>query len=1030
MKNLSLCTVFFFFLTHILAQNAEEVSIDSMLVDIDKTHFTSGVLYDRVYSWSQLATFNDSINISNKKYFEQALYELFMASKEEKFISHKTLRTYYTPDSLQHVVDIGVINAIFHTVNYVPENEDEGALQIGSNDTFEKIDNGKPEFKLNHVFMVSPLKLNVVGEEFVFHFDVDFLLEDAEGIEIVSLVANFDTPIDYTLISNGSIVNENILINYAEGGGKILTVTATFSDGNSLTTQGALNVSLVSNQPPQDLIQDYTIDSNYPFQGYDEAVTINGKLDYRIFYHTSNGNNQANLIRPLIIIDGFDPGDKRQIQDSDPHPDLSNDEHDSIEEMMTYKDSSGNNHMLIDELRALGYDVVIVNHPTYWRNGTQVDGGADFIERNALTHVTLYEYLNTILTQNNSTHELIIVGPSMGGQISRYALAYMEANNIDHNTKLWVSIDSPHLGANIPVGAQTLLNVLKDFTGSVEAQDFVENQLGSPAAKQQLIEQHKTEYIIYPWLQSTSVGQDYLNGRTVSQGFSENRGHPFFVQYYNNLFNNGSPNSKGYPQNLRKIALVNGSLTNTKAYQNPFENNGTEYSGSSFSDTYASNGAQTFKIKGYANIIGHITTMETYAMPSIGNTHKISYFKKKSAFGWSFFDRFITNSNSRGNLDNVPGGWFSTQRDLAHSIENSVPCEWVIGQICVNNWDIHSLEHVNSFIPTVSALGFYNPDFNWSQNFDRNLVCTGEIPFDSYFGPRDNEQHTSFTQESVDWLLAEIGGTEQAPTVYLNPNDLQGPTAVCPNNPVTYDFAACKAPPVLDWEVSSNIQILSSSDTEITVQSTNSSNSSGFIRAIFPFDITVQKDVWVGAPGSPGYLNGPEVVTTGSIVYYSGGVADGATSYEWWLPYPFDVVSPIDYFSDNWQILPNAGNASNVFTGYAGNNGYVQLMGRNQCGLGDAAILYVEHDGGGGGGNMPVVPYPNTSDTEFNLDFSSYPEGTYYIYIYDMYSNIYYQGESSNIEKTVHTSNIPNGLYYLHVHDGNDVSAMQLIIQH
>ena len=1029
MKNLSLCTVFLFFLTQIFAQNTEEVSIDSMLVDIDKTHFTSGVLYDRVYAWSQLSNFNDSINISNKKYFEQAIYELFKASNEEKFISHKTLRNYYTPDSLQHVVDIGVINAIFHTVNYVADNEAEGALQIGQNEKFEKINNGKVEFNTNHVFMVSPLKLNIVGEEFVFHFNEDFLIQDAEGIEIVNLVANFDTPNDYTLIANSTVINENVQINYSQGGNKILTVTATFSNGSSLTTQSTINVSLVPNYPPQDLIQDYTLNSNYPFQGYDETSAVNGKLDYRIFYHTSNGNNQANLLRPLIIIDGFDPGDKRKIQDSDPHPDLSNDEHVSIEEMMTYEDASGNNHQLIEELRALGYDVVIVNHPTYWKNGVQIDGGADFIERNALTHVTLYEHLNTILGQNNSTHELIIIGPSMGGQISRYALAFMEANNLDHNTKLWVSIDSPHLGANIPVGVQTLLNVLKDYTGSVDALDFVENQLGSSAAKQQLIEQHKTEYLVYPWLQSINVGQEYLDGRTVSQGFSENRGHPFFVQYYNNLFNNGLPNSKGYPQNLRKIAVANGSLTNSKAYQNPFDNNGTELSGSLFSDHYASNGAQTFKIKGYANIIGHITTMETYSMPSTGNNHKIAYFKKKGLFGWSFFDRFISNSNSRGNMDNLPGGWFPTQRELAYSIENSVPCEWVIGQICVNNWNINSLEHVNSFIPTASALGFLSPDFNWSQKFNRNLVCTGEIPFDTYYGPQDNEEHTSFNQNSVDWLLAEIGGTHQGPTVYLDPNDLQGPTAVCPNNPVTYDFAACKAPAVLDWEVSSNIQILTSSNTEITVQSINSSNSSGFIRAIFPNNITVQKDVWVGAPGAPSSVDGPEIVATGALAYYSGGTSEGATSYEWWLPYPFDVVSPIDYFNDNWQVLPNAGNATNVFTGYAENSGYVQLMGKNACGLGDAAILYVEH-GSGGGGQNPIAPYPNTSNDQFNLDFSTYPEGTYYIYIYDMYSNIYYQGESTNIQKTVNTSNIPSGLYYLHIHDGNDVTAMQLLIEH
>ncbi len=73
---------------------------------------------------------------------------------------------------------------------------------------------------------------------------------------------------------------------------------------------------------------------------------------------------------------------------------------------------------------------------------------------------------------------------------------------------------------------------------------------------------------------------------------------------------------------------------------------------------------------------------------------------------------------------------------------------------------------------------------------------------------------------------------------------------------------------------------------------------------------------------------------------------------------------------------------------------------------------------------------PNSADENFILDFSSYPEGTYYIYIYDQYSNILYEGESINIEKTVGTIDIPNGLYYLHIHNGNEVITQQLIINH
>jgi len=1017
MRKLSLFLVFLTLLTHLHAQDSTEVSIDSMLVNIDKSTFTSGVLYDRVSPWSQLDIFNDSINIASTNYFEQALLEIYNSSNQEKFISHKALRNSYTPDTIPNMVDIGILNILFHKVNYVENDENAGALRI-VNDQFEKIANGKPPFNQNHLFLVSPLKTYLKGEEVIFKLDNTFLIEDAPERNIRWLTANFDTNIDVVLMENGSISNTEVTIPYTESGFKTLSFTATFEDGHTLTTQAIIHVKL-SQPAPDTLIENGSVWSDIPYQGFNETEAYIGKLDYRIFYHTNNGNNQSILLKPIVIIDGFDPGDKRKIQDSDSN--LPDEMHNSIEEVMVYYDSQGVKKEIIDELRSNGYDVVIVNHPNHWANGFKIDGGADYIERNALTHIKLYQRLNNMLSQNSSNEELVIVGPSMGGQISRYALAYMEKYSIPHNTRLWVSLDSPHLGANIPLGVQSLINTI--YGGSVAAQDFWDNQLGSAAARQQLIEQYSSR-------NGTQLDQYWLDGRTISQGFSVNKGRPIYINYYNHLYNNGLPGSNGYPQNLRKIALINGSLFNKTLFDNPFQSGSTELSGSTIPENFGPNGVQTLKIEGFGNVIGHLATMETYFMPANGNNHKISYFKSKGLFGWNYFDRFVTNHNSRGNMDNIPGGWFPSQRELAYSIENSVPCEWIIGQICINDWNIETIKHVNSFIPTVSSLGFNNPDFNWNQTLDRNLVCTGEIPFDTYYGPGRNEQHTSFTENSINWLMEELADNPQAPTVYLKDNDLIGPYAICQNDMVTYEFAACTATPVPNWEVSGNLQIVTSDDYSLTVEANGPSNSSGFIKAVYPYH-TVRKDLWVGRPSSPGYLDGPEIVSTGSLVTYSGGESEGATSYEWWLPYPFEVVYPFDYFGDNWQVSPNAGRIAQVFTGNAENNGYVQLMGKNSCGNGDAVMIYVEHGNGGGGDPpLPVVPYPNTTDMSFNLDFSTYPAGNYQIKIYDNYSNILYDGESSNIEKTISTINIPNGIYFLHIIIDGELTIFQLVVEH
>lgn len=1000
------------------AQEPPTFHVDSLLVNVDMTSLTTGVLYDRAMPYSRLDIFNDSINIANTSFFEQALHELYLASEEQKFMPYRTLRELYAPDSVTNLVDIAVLNAGFQKLNYNPSDELAGALRI-TDSIFETIPNGQPILLESHVFLVAPTKKFVVGNEIVFKIAANFIIEDTQTKSLVQLVGNFDAGDDRVLVQNGEIITEVITIPYMEEGDKILTFSAQFADGSSKITQSIIHLQLPA--PPLDpLIENGSIWGNIPWQGFNESQAYYGKLDYRIFYHTNNGNTQKTLIKPLVIIDGFDPGDKRKIQDSDPHPAQSDAEHRSIEEMMYYRDPNNTMIPIIPILRNLGYDVVIVNHPYHWYNGFKMDGGADYIERNALTHVKLYQYLNNLISQNGSSEELVIVGPSMGGQISRYALAYMEKHGITHNTRLWVSIDSPHLGANIPMGVQSLLHIIGN--GSVEAQDFIENQLGSAAARQQLIEQYSGE-------NNDILNQNWMDGRTISQGFSQNKGRPIFINYYNHLFNNGLAGSHGYPQNLRKIAMINGALKYRNSFDNPFEINSTELSGIWTPDQLPGHGFQSLKIKGFTNIIGHSVTLESYTMPNTGNFHKIAHYKYRSPI-WHYVESYVTNLNSRGNMDNTPGGWYPSQRDLARSIEYSGPCDPDFTFLCINNWSLETIEHVSSFIPTVSGLGLFNPEFNWSESLNRNLVCTNEIPFDSYYGPKKNEQHTSFSQESINWLLQELSGDPQPPSVYYDGSNLLGPDAICVNDIVTYEIDDCTPLPVQTWEVSNGLQIITSDDFSVTVQSNTSGRMAGFIKAYFPNQV-VQKELWIGRPGAPAFLNGPEVVDTGAIVTYSGGTSEGATSYDWWLPYPYDIQNPFDINSPNWQVHPNAGRNTQVFTGNGGINGNVQLMGVNNCGNGDAAIIYVEHGQGGSGQQQaPVYPYPNTSVEAFNLDFTTYPSGNYEINIYDAYSNLMYQGSSSNIEKTISTLEMPNGNYFLHIHLDTEVLQYQLIINH
>ena len=193
---------------------------------------------------------------------------------------------------------------------------------------------------------------------------------------------------------------------------------------------------------------------------------------------------------PIILLDGFDPGDKRKIEDCDCENDadcisgnMDSDNnfdsinYDSIVDLQDFTLSNGDDGNALETLRTEGFDVIIVNHPTYKTDDLNtpivdpeevtIDGGAYYIESNAFALVKLLQKTKALLVDNGSDAQIKLIGPSMGGQIAKYALSYMEKQEEltgdeewDHNVSHYVSFDSLHLGANIPLGDQALLYLL------------------------------------------------------------------------------------------------------------------------------------------------------------------------------------------------------------------------------------------------------------------------------------------------------------------------------------------------------------------------------------------------------------------------------------------------------------------------------------------------------------------------------------------------------------------------------------------
>lgn len=226
--------------------------------------------------------------------------------------------------------------------------------------------------------------------------------------------------------------------------------------------------------------------------------------EYGIWYGCNNSLRE--IKKPYLIVSGFDPNDKNRLRSENGKIHLYN---------------VSNKNGFLDQLRDDGFDIII------YRSTNSTKSIID----NA---INLMGFIEKINAEKITGEELTIAGASMGGLIVRYALTCMEYYGIDHQTKLFISVDSPQEGATVPLGMQILVACLNsDFLGILSSIDQIsgaQKMLNSIAAR---------EMLVYHYL-----------GLLGSSVYSINeRNH-----YLNTLNSFG-----GFPEKCRSVALSMGS---------------------------------------------------------------------------------------------------------------------------------------------------------------------------------------------------------------------------------------------------------------------------------------------------------------------------------------------------------------------------------------------------------------------------------------------------------------------------------------
>jgi len=257
------------------------------------------------------------------------------------------------------------------------------------------------------------------------------------------------------------LLNETVSVSYYELGNKTLILKAILEKETLLAYAGLyVSENKIVLAPPVPV----------PVPDYGPKTYTNSGIDavYGIWYRCNHNNK---IHKPLLIVSGFDPENKNRIGNEKPE---------GVEKVYLY--NVANKNGFLDKLREFGYDIIIYRS----------DNSTKSIISNAMNLV------NFIKTKVNdvkiSDNELIVIGVSMGGLVCRYALTYMEqtSNTYDHKTKLFISMDSPQNGANVPLGFQYLVKYLNmDVDGKIEKlKKVMDDMLDSDAAKEMLLYHH------------------------------------------------------------------------------------------------------------------------------------------------------------------------------------------------------------------------------------------------------------------------------------------------------------------------------------------------------------------------------------------------------------------------------------------------------------------------------------------------------------------------------------------------------------
>ena len=826
--------------------------LQAIFTNLEKERIPTGFLLDAGVEFANLkkydGTIPDSSHTSSKLVLD-VYNTLLMSRLSANAHVPKTSEQFSNDWKSEQSIDIIPLGGVFFkyaqfsevTQQNAQNTGDPGTLTVTDGKLYDKYINGvwQNPYEEKQIFALTPALSSFNKFNFKIKLPNSLFLSN-QSSQILKIEYKLSDNQSYQLLPYNQLID----VNYSAEGTYHWTFKLTLNSGQVLYSHTQFIIDGHLDQYTD--ITDVASKSN--LGQYSKQTISIGSSKATLYIKLAPGHTQ--ITKPLIVAEGFDMG---AIITPSREAGLTN--IDGFIRSLTYENYDSTLRYYLSS----NYDIIYVD----WNNGV------DYIQNNAALLVEAIQWVNA---NKSSTEKNVVLGQSMGGLVARFALKDMEDNGLVHDTKLFISHDSPHLGANIPAGLQyMLINISKTYVKSpilvglgelvlpifnqgISVSDIL-TLTATPAARQMLI-----NYVNYNYVMDNSIHNNWQN----------------------------QLKTKGYPKLTRNVAISNGSEC------------GTDQNLQDLLTLYKETGQQHL----FSDIIGVLVGVATWRLDMI----VLAALPGSSKYVFDFNVKPMTNINEnkqvyKGNIKYKKKIlWFiNAQVSLLSGSRNQptnvLPIDkYGGGKFILAENELPSFLKDNlsttpfSFIPTPSAIDYKLGNTSLGENeYQRAYSPVDDkldVPFANFVAEKmdANNTHISFSPRNGQFIINQLSNftsTQNEPitTAYLcgSKVNIGGNTLLCSNDTVTYTTGFA---PTIQWSIlnGSNLIDITGPINQPQISFTPKPNANGFVKlqAYLAGDganNTVTKNVWIGKPIIYFYQNIEDDPTHA----YIGSAVSGAT---------------------------------------------------------------------------------------------------------------------------------------------------------